>query len=465
MQSACNIFYFRRALLRGVEKQSAASAENGDEKAMESTKIVFPETDAGSLRWITITTLLLAISVILRMASPSIGGISLNWNIVMYCLAILLCRPTPRQGLGIGFVSGLVAMVTSKAALPYANLISDPLAAFVCAYLAGRQSLRFHVGGISVEPALLVFLTTCISGGTFVTLTKIFLNLPMHLYLYAMLPTVCLVALFGMAAGQALYAPARRIFSAGDVAGGAGRYFLKEVRLTVPRGGFCVLTGANGSGKTSLLLAIAGARAKRLAGFEDSEVVIGGVDVLRAEQEVLRAAVGMVMADYEGQLVTETVGDEIAFSLENLGRAPQEIVARRREVLAMVGLEGMEERTVASLSGGQKQRLAIAAMLAADAQILVLDEPVAAIDPEGAIEIYQLLKVLHMRYGKTIIVAEHDLKYVEGLASQLAVLEAGTLRYTGDFTAGLRFMYRQNVYAQAVPLRWKIYLELEAASC
>lgn len=431
---------------------------------MRTAKVVFSEESAGSLRWITVTTLLLAIGVILRMVSPNIGGISLNWNIVMYCLSILLCRPTARQGLGIGFVSGLVATVTSKAALPYANLVSDPLAAFVCAYLAERRALAVRVGGVSLEPALLVFLTTCISGGTFVTITKAVLNLPLPLYLYAMLPTVLLVAFFGMAAGQALYFPARRVFGAGE-AEGAGRYFLRSICLTVPRGGFCVLTGANGSGKTSLLLAIAGARAKRLAGFEDSEIRIGGLAVLQTEREALRAKVGMVLADYEGQLVTETVGDEIAFSLENLGWPKEKICSKRGEVLAMVGLDGMEARAVASLSGGQKQRLAIASVLAADAEVLLLDEPVAAIDPEGAIEIYRLLKELNEHYGKTVLVAEHDLKYVEKIASQLAVLDAGRLRFAGGFAAGLRFMYREKVYAEAVPLRWKLYLGMEEAPC
>lgn len=101
------------------------------------------------LRWITITTLLLAIGVILRMVSPNIGGISLNWNIVMYCLAILLCRPTIKQGFGIGLVSGIIAMMTSKAALPYANLISDPLAATICALMVNSnlfklKNLKFH---------------------------------------------------------------------------------------------------------------------------------------------------------------------------------------------------------------------------------------------------------------------------------------------------------------------------------
>ena len=121
------------------------------------------------LRWITITTLLLAIGVILRMVSPNIGGISLNWNIVMYCLAILLCRPTIKQGFGIGLVSGIIAMMTSKAALPYANLISDPLAATICALMVNNNLFNIKKSKISLIPFIVVFITTFISGGTFVT--------------------------------------------------------------------------------------------------------------------------------------------------------------------------------------------------------------------------------------------------------------------------------------------------------
>lgn len=421
--------------------------------------------DEGGLRWMTVTTLLLAVGVILRMVSPSIGGVSLNWNIVMYALAILLCRPTPKQGMGIGVVSGMVAMLTSKAALPYANLVSDPLAGFVCAWLAGNRILDRRLGTVSIEPAGVVLVTTLISGGAFVTVTKVILDLPMHIYLYAMLPTVLVVALLGMAVGQMLYVPANRMFNAGKSFGEKQGFQLKNIELQIPKGAFCVVTGVNGAGKTSLLLTIAGARVKYLREIADSALIVHGMDILRTERSVRNQTVGMVMADYEGQLVTETVGDEIAFSLENLG-LPREAIARKRaEVLDLVGLAGLEERNVASLSGGQKQRLAIAVMLAVDPPVLVLDEPVAAIDPEGAIDIYRLLKELNTKYQKTIVVAEHDLKYVSDCATQLVVLADGTLKFSGTLEDTLRYMHARKVYPEAVPLKWKIYFELGDTTC
>ena len=426
--------------------------------------IRFQEARGEDLRWITLTILFLAIGVILRMISPNLGGISLNWNIVMYTLAIMLCRPSARQGLGIGLVSGLVATMSSKAAVPYANLVSDPLAACICAMLAQRYCFRIHLFRVNLEPLLLVFLTTFISGGTFVFITKMILSLPMQVFLFAMLPVVLLVAALGAVAGQLLYHPADKLFNASSTEQKKPKYSLHAIRAEIPQGSFTVVTGANGEGKTSLLLTIAGARMDYFDDMTDSHLVVNGRDILQTERRVLTSVAGMVMADYEAQLVTETVGDEVDFSLENAAFTPEQILKRRQEVLELVGLAGFDERRIASLSGGQKQRLAIAVMLAMHTDILLLDEPVAAIDPEGAREIYALLGKIRQTYGTTIIVAEHDLKYVLPYASQMLVLEGGTLKVSGSMDECMEYMYRHHVYAEAIPLRTKIYLELGALS-
>jgi len=432
---------------------------------MKEKSIRFKEKIDGNLRWITITTLLLAIGVILRMVSPNIGGISLNWNILMYTMAIMLCRPTVGQGLGIGLVSGLVATLSSKAALPYANLISDPLAAFVCAYLAKSHIFDVKFRKVNIEPALLVFVTTFISGGTFVFITKMVLNLPIPVFLFVMLPTVLIVALFGLTAGQILYQPANKIFNSNIDALQKDKYSLRNIHFFVPKGSFSVITGANGAGKTSLLLTIAGARMDYFDDIYDSEININNISVLNTPRSELNCKVGMVMADYEGQLVTETIGDEIDFSLENAGLLAEKIMKRRAEVLQMVGLNGLEKRNISSLSGGQKQRLAIAVMLAMHAEILILDEPIAAIDPEGAIDIYRLLKKINETYHTTILVAEHDLKYIADLADQLVVMDAGEMKFAGSVDDCLQYMYEEKIYPEAIPLRWKIYLEMGDTVC
>ena len=131
----------------------------------------------------------------------------------------------------------------------------------------------------------------------------------------------------------------------------------------------------------------------------------------------------------------------------------------------MVGLNGLEQRNISSLSGGQKQRLAIAVMLAMHAEILILDEPIAAIDPEGAIEIYRLLKEINKTYHTTILVAEHDLKYVADFADQLIVMDAGEMKFAGSVNDCLNYMHQEKIYPEAIPLRWKIYLEMGDTVC
>jgi len=432
-------------------------------EAMKSIR--FCEEKSEDLRWLTITTLLLAIGVILRMVSPNIGGISLNWNIVMYTLAIMLCRPTPKQGLGIGFVSGLVATMSSKAALPYANLVSDPLAGLVCATLASKYLLDFKIRKVSLEPVLLVFLTTFVSGGSFVLITKVILSLPMQVFLYAMMPAVLLVALLGSIAGQILYRPANKIFNATANVSAENKYSLKDIQMRVEKGAFVVITGVNGAGKTSLLQTIAGANMNYFDDVYNSTIHINGIDVLQTKRGELKKRIGMVMADYEGQLVTECVSDEIDFSLENAGLSIEKILQRRDDVLQMVGLKDMAGKKIAVLSGGQKQRLAIAVMLALHAEILILDEPVAAIDPEGAAEIYHLLQKIRESYHTTIIVSEHDLKYVMPYATQMIVMEDGRMKKAGSIKECLKYMYDENIYPEAIPLKTKIYLKLGESLC
>lgn len=417
----------------------------------------------GNLRWITITTLFLAIGVILRIISPNIGAISLNWNIVMYTTAILLCRPSLRQGFGIGLVSGIIAMMTSKAILPYANLISDPLAGFVCALLAKHHLLDLKIGRLHLESALLIFITTFISGGTFVTLTKIALSLPMPLYLYVMMPVVLLVAVLGSIAGQLLYFPAAKIFGSSNEQ--KNLFFLHNINLHIKSGSFFIITGVNGSGKTSLLLRMAGIIPNYFGGLKNSSITIGNLDICKESPSVLQREIGLVMADYESQLVTETVNDEIAFSLENKALSPQEIIKKRTDVLQKTGLTDLGTRKVASLSGGQKQRLLIATVLAMDTPIIMLDEPVAAVDPEGAKEIYDLLAKINREDKKTIIVVEHDLKYILPIDAQMAVIDKSYLKFVGAKDECLQYMYKNKVYPEVIPFRWKIRWEMRNDLC
>lgn len=173
------------------------------------------EGTGGRFRWIAITALFLAIGTILRIVSPSIGGVSLNWTISMYCLAIILTRPSIGKAIGIGLVAGALALATSKSLFPYGNLLSEAIGAVVCTALV-RSGVDIKIGKVSLQPAICGLVTTVASGLTFVTTAKVVLALPMAVYLYAMLPVVFSMAAINTAITQILYFPAHKIFAKGE---------------------------------------------------------------------------------------------------------------------------------------------------------------------------------------------------------------------------------------------------------
>ncbi|MDF2634913.1 MAG: Polyamine-transporting ATPase [Pelosinus sp.] len=175
----------------------------------------------------------------------------------------------------------------------------------------------------------------------------------------------------------------------------------------------------------------------------------------------LALTVGTVLQDYETQLVTMTVEEEVAFSLENIGIAPVEIAHRAKESLSKVGLAGYEKQAVTDLSGGQKQRLVLASVLATNPKILVLDEPTSALDPEGTQSLYKLLSKLNQEHGITVLVVEHDISTVLPYADQFILLENGQLIFSSTPEKVLTFMAKNQVFTEAIPPLWQLKLMLE----
>lgn len=175
-------------------------------------QMVTVKSQGGRFRWISVTALLLAIGGILHLITPSIGGLTLNWTIAMYCLAIILVKPSISQALGIGLVSALLTIPSSKSLFPYANLISEPMGALACILLV-KIPIQIKIAKISLKPALCGFISTIISGFTFVTILKFVLALPLEVYLYGMLPVVVGVGATNAVITQLLYYPADKLFS------------------------------------------------------------------------------------------------------------------------------------------------------------------------------------------------------------------------------------------------------------
>jgi energy-coupling factor transport system ATP-binding protein len=236
---------------------------------------------------------------------------------------------------------------------------------------------------------------------------------------------------------------------------------LDNINISIEKGSFSVVLGPSGAGKTTLCLVVAGAVPHYFGGSSAGKVHVAGINTQESSMQQLALTVGTVLQDYETQLVTMTVEEEVAFSLENMGITPEEISQRVEEALIKVGLTGYEKQAVTDLSGGQKQRLVLASVLATNPKILVLDEPTSALDPEGTRSLYELLSTLHQEHGITVLIVEHDIATVLPYADQFILLEKGQLVYSSSPDNVLNFMAENQVFTEAIPPLWQLKLMLE----
>jgi len=191
------------------------------------------------------------------------------------------------------------------------------------------------------------------------------------------------------------------------------------------------LTGPTGAGKTTLLLSTLGIVPQRTGGVFRGRVWVAGHDTRRTPVADLAKHVGFLFQDPEAQVFHVRVEDEVAFALENLGVPEAEITRRVQWALERVGLWALREREPARLSGGEKQRLALAAVLAMQPEILVLDEPTANLDPVGRDALLEVLTDL-IREGRTLVCATQELDWGLRLADAFHLLDGGALRVSGS---------------------------------
>ena len=202
---------------------------------------------------------------------------------------------------------------------------------------------------------------------------------------------------------------------------------LTDINLNIKKGEFFGLIGPTGAGKTTFCCALNGIVPQFYGGRFFGKIEIAGLDTLDHPISVLAKHVGQVFEDPETQLIATSVENEIAFALENLKVPREEIMRRIPRVLEAVRLEGMEKKHPAELSGGQKQRLAIAAALAAQPDLLVLDEPTSQLDPVGAQEVFSTVYELNKELGMTILMSSHAAEEMAEYADRIGLLSFGKL--------------------------------------
>ena len=201
---------------------------------------------------------------------------------------------------------------------------------------------------------------------------------------------------------------------------------LSGVDLDIALGERVLVLGPSGSGKSTLMGGLAGL----LGGAEEGEAT-GTLTVDGVAPAQARGRVGLLMQDPEAQVVLARVGDDVAFGMENLGVAREEIWPRVEESLAAVGLSVPLDHSTTELSGGQKQRLALASILAMGPGLLLLDEPTANLDPSGVAEVRAAVEAVVERTGATVVVVEHRVDVWASLVDRVIVVADGAIAADG----------------------------------
>lgn len=201
---------------------------------------------------------------------------------------------------------------------------------------------------------------------------------------------------------------------------------LHEIDLDICEHKFTAIIGETGSGKSTLVQHLNALLLPTNGEVQVDEFVVTANKKQNKNLKQLRKKVGLVFQFPEYQLFEETILKDVSFGPKNFGMSEEEAIERSKEVLNIVGLdETYYERSPFDLSGGQKRRVAIAGILAANPDVLVLDEPTAGLDPQGAYEMMQLFKKLKEEYNKTIIMVTHDMEHVFNYCEEVIVLQNG----------------------------------------
>ncbi len=207
---------------------------------------------------------------------------------------------------------------------------------------------------------------------------------------------------------------------------------ITDVSIKVEKGDFVLITGPSGCGKTTLCRCFNGLIPHFYQGQLTGEITVTDRDVTKNQTHELAKHVGLVFQNPENQLFALSIEKDVAFGLENLGYPRQEMRQRVDWALNLAGIYDIRERSPHEVSGGQQQRVAIAAVLAMQPEIIVLDEPTSFLDPLSAKKIFEVIHDLNKRLGITVILVEHRLDLTAQYANHIIIMENGKIRSDGS---------------------------------
>ncbi len=213
---------------------------------------------------------------------------------------------------------------------------------------------------------------------------------------------------------------------------GASKPSIANVSITVEKGDFVLVTGPSGCGKTTLCRCFNGLIPHFYQGELKGEITVAGNDVTKTQTHEMAKHVGLVFQNPENQLFALSIEKDVAFGLENLGLNRKEMRERVDWALNLAGIYDIRERSPHEVSGGQQQRVAIAAVLAMQPQIIVLDEPTSFLDPLSAEKIFEVIHDLNQRLGITVVLVEHRLDLTARYANHIIIMDEGKVRSDGE---------------------------------
>lgn len=207
---------------------------------------------------------------------------------------------------------------------------------------------------------------------------------------------------------------------------------LKDVDLSADAGSLTLVCGASGCGKSTLMKALTGLVPQMTPGELDGAVRINGRNLADVALTDVGHLCSSVFQNPRTQFFCDTVAEELAFCGENYGRERATLRQQSERAAKLMGISHLMEHKLTTLSGGQLQKVALACALASGAPVLLADEPTSNLDPAAISEVRAALKVLKEQ-GLTIVVVEHRLHFLRGLADQVLLMESGrvTRRWNG----------------------------------
>lgn len=227
---------------------------------------------------------------------------------------------------------------------------------------------------------------------------------------------------------------------------------LKQINVSICRGERIAVMGSNGAGKSTFFLNLNGVLQP-----DSGEILLEGKTLKKKDFKELHRRVGFVFQDADSQIIASNVKAEISFGPMNLGLSKEEVRNRVAAAIEYMGLSRLADRAPQYLSGGEKKRVSIADILAMETEVLIFDEPMAALDPVNTQNVESILKRLHGD-GKTLLIATHDVDFAYRYADRILVFSDGEI--IADSTPQEVFrrkeiMERAHLKAPAVMTVWE----------